>query len=244
MTIDELIGQELSHYRITGRLGEGGMGVVYRAVDTRLDRTVALKVLPAAKIADPERKRRFVQEARSASSLNHPNIVTIYDIGAVGAMHYIAMEYVSGSTLHGHMASGTLTPKRTLQYAVQIADALAAAHTAGIVHRDLKPGNIMVTGRGRVKILDFGLAKLTDTDEASDLMATVDMVPKTIEGTIIGTAAYMSPEQAEGKKVDARSDIFSLGTVLYEMVTGRRPFEGQSAISTMAAIINKDPAPI
>src|SRR2546425_7301819 len=156
MTIDELIGQELSHYRITGRLGEGGMGVVYRAIDTRLDRTVALKVLPAAKIADPERKRRFVQEARSASSLNHPNIVTIYDIGAVGAMHYIAMEYVSGSTLHGHMASGTLTPKRTLQYAVQIADALAAAHTAGIVDRGLEPGNNIGEGGGRGQNLVLG----------------------------------------------------------------------------------------
>src|SRR3989442_192335 len=149
MTIDELIGRELSHYRITGRLGEGGVGVVYRALDTRLGRTVAVKVLPAAKIADPERKRRVLQEARSASSLNHPNIVTIYDIGAVGAMHYIAMEYVSGSTLHGDMASGTLTPKRTLQYAVQIADALAAAHTAGIVHRGPEAGHNIVARRVR-----------------------------------------------------------------------------------------------
>src|SRR5688500_15369963 len=189
MTSDELIGQEISHYKITEKLGEGGMGVVYRALDTRLDRTVALKILPSSKVADLERKRRFVQEAKSASSLNHPNIVTIYDIGADGDIHYIAMEYVSGSTLLGDIARGTLTRKQALQYAIQIADALAAAHAAGIVHRDLKPGNIMVTGKGLVKILDFGLAKLTDTYDSSDL-ATADVAQKTIEGTIFGTAAY------------------------------------------------------
>jgi len=253
MTSDELIGQELCHYKITEKLGEGGMGVVYRAIDTRLERTVALKILPAAKVADLGRKRRFVQEAKLASSLNHPNIVTIYDIGAVGAIDYIAMEYISGSTLHGEIASGMLTLKQALQYAIQVADALGAAHAAGIVHRDLKPGNIMVTGNGLVKILDFGLAKLTDihkivpVSNQTSVASTVlfhDMLARTFEGTIVGTAAYMSPEQAQGKIIDARSDIFSFGTVLYEMITGRRPFEGQSVISTLADIINKEPVPI
>jgi len=232
-----MIGQKLLHYEIVEKLGEGGMGVVYKARDTRLDRFVALKFLPAEKIADAERKARFVQEAKSASALNHPNIITIHDIGE----NFIAMEYVAGKTLD------QITPRRgmrlgdALKIAVQIADALTKAHAAGIVHRDLKPGNIMVDGDGRVKVLDFGLAKLTETALGED-EATRTMKPHTEEGTIVGTAAYMSPEQAQGKLVDARSDIFSFGSVLYEMVTGARAFRGDSRMSTLAAVLQSEPA--
>ncbi|HYM11091.1 MAG TPA: protein kinase [Bryobacterales bacterium] len=245
MDTDELIGRILSHYKVLEKLGEGGMGAVYRALDTRLDRMVALKVLPAQKTSDPERKKRFVQEAKTASSLNHPNIVTIYDIETQSEPNYIAMEYVAGKTLHECIARQGLPVSETLRYAVPIADALAAAHAAGIVHRDLKPGNIMVTEKGLVKVLDFGLAKLTEPVEVSDATVTIDyMAPRTMQGMIVGTAAYMSPEQAEGKKVDARSDIFSFGTVLYEMVTGRRPFQGETAMSTLSAIILREPSPV
>ena len=238
-----MIGRTIGHYEIAEKLGEGGMGAVYKARDVRLDRFVALKVLPAEKIADPDRKRRFAQEARSASALNHPNIVTIYDIGSADGVDFIAMEYVAGRTLAELIDRRGMPLAEVLKYAVQIGDALSTAHAAGLVHRDLKPANVMVTGRGLVKVLDFGLAKLTEPAPVDESAVTETARPQTELGVIVGTVAYMSPEQAEGKKVDARSDIFSFGTVLYEMVTGRRPFVGDTGPSTMAAILAKEPAP-
>lgn len=220
------------------------MGVVYKALDTHLDRAVALKVLPAGRVEDPERKRRFVQEAKAASALNHPNIVTIYDIGQEGGVDYIAMEFVDGKTLDEATPRGGMKVGEAVKLAVQIADALAKAHLAGITHRDLKPGNIMVDAAGRVKILDFGLAKLTDKAESTDSEKTLVAKPATTEGSILGTVNYMSPEQAEGKKVDPRSDIFSFGAVLYEMLTGQRAFQGETTMSTLAAVIHKDPRPL
>jgi len=240
-----MIGRTIAQYSIIEKLGEGGMGAVYKARDQRLDRFVALKILPADKMSDPERRLRFTQEAKSASALNHPNIVTIYDIGEADGVHFIAMEYVAGQTLDGLIGPKGLPLKDTLALAVQISDGLGKAHAAGIVHRDLKPSNIMVTPDGLAKILDFGLAKLAEKIEPSGgLAATMTMARKPIteEGMIIGTVAYMSPEQAQGKPVDARSDIFSFGSVLYEMLTGRRAFEGETKASTMAAVIALDPA--
>jgi len=239
-----MIGQTLRHYRIEAKLGEGGMGVVYKARDTHLDRPVAIKVLPPKRVADPERKRRFVQEAKAASALNHPNIVHIYDIDTASGVDFIAMEYLEGKTLHDVIGRYGLKTGEILQYAAQIADALAAAHAAGIVHRDIKPSNIMVSEKGLVKVLDFGLAKLAEQAEEDPSAPTRTMRPRTVEGTIVGTAAYMSPEQAEGKKVDARSDIFSFGSLLYEMVTGQRAFQGENIISTLSAILHKEPAPL
>jgi len=220
------------------------MGVVYKARDTHLDRPVAIKLLRSEAVTDPERKRRFVQEAKAASALNHPNIITIYDIDAAGGTDFIAMEYVTGKTL-GHLIGGKGLPLgETLTYAVQAADALARAHAAGIIHRDLKPANIMVNDHGLVKLLDFGLAKLTDLQTDDEMTVSLDRSPRTREGTIVGTVAYMSPEQAQGKPVDARSDIFSFGSVLYETITGRRPFERDTNISTLTAILHDDPGPI
>ncbi len=244
-----MIGQTLGHYRIDSKLGEGGMGVVYRAFDTHLDRAVAIKVLRPDATASPERKRRFVQEAKSASALNHPNIIHIYDIDTAnlpdGPIDFIAMEFVPGKTLDQCIGKNGLSLKDTLKYGIQIADALARAHAAGIVHRDLKPANIIVADDGRVKLLDFGLAKLTEKIDDDPEGATTTMAaqesPQTEEGAIVGTVAYMSPEQAEGRKVDGRSDIFSFGSVLYEMVTGRRAFEGATKISTLSAILHKEP---
>jgi serine/threonine protein kinase/Tol biopolymer transport system component len=244
--MNAMIGQVLGHYRIEGKLGEGGMGVVYRAFDTHLDRPVAIKILRADATSSPDRKRRFVQEAKAASALNHPNIVHVYDISSSDGTDYIAMEFVAGKTLDQLIGKSGLALRDTLRYAIQIADALARAHAAGIVHRDLKPANIIVGEDGHVKLLDFGLAKLTETtpdSEAATATMKVEHGPQTEEGTIVGTVAYMSPEQAEGKKVDARSDVFSFGSVLYEMVTGRRAFEGGSRISTLSAILHKEPQP-
>jgi len=242
-----MVGKVLAQYQISEKLGEGGMGVVWKARDTRLDRFVALKTLSAEKLSDPERKRRFVQEAKAASALNHPNIVHIYDISETDGIQFIAMEYVAGKTLDQLIGRKGLRLNEALKYAIQIADALAKAHAAGIIHRDLKPSNIMVTENGLVKVLDFGLAKLAETASGEfGETATVRAPegPNTEEGTIVGTIAYMSPEQAEGKKVDARSDIFSFGSVLYEMVTGRRAFQGDSKLSTLSAILKDDPKPV
>jgi eukaryotic-like serine/threonine-protein kinase len=244
------VGRTLGHYRIESKLGEGGMGVVWKARDTHLDRFVALKVLPAEKIDDPDRKRRFVQEAKAASALNHPNIITVYDISRTGpeddATDFIAMEFVNGKTLDQLIPRKGLRLEEALKYAIQAADALAAAHINGIVHRDLKPGNVMVNESGLIKVLDFGLAKLTERRAPSEFTQTATLLeaPKTDTGLIVGTVSYMSPEQAEGKNVDARSDIFSFGALLYEMLTGRRAFQGDSSMSVLAAILKGEPEPV
>jgi predicted Ser/Thr protein kinase len=240
-------GTSFGPYEIRGQLGEGGMGEVYRARDVRLGREVALKVLPADKTENAERRRRFVQEAQAASALNHPNIVVIYDIGSQDGIDFIAMEYVKGKTLDQSIPRKGFRLGEALKYAIRIADALGRAHAAGIVHRDLKPGNVMVSDDGEVKMLDFGLAKLTDASLTSELDRTETSVtgpPRTQQGAILGTVSYMSPEQAEGKAVDARSDIFSFGALLYEMLTGRRAFESGSTISTLTAILRDEPARI
>jgi Tol biopolymer transport system component len=218
------------------------MGVVYKARDTRLNRSVAIKVLPPDRMSDPERKRRFIQEARAASALNHPNIITLYDIGSQRGIDFIVMEYVAGKTVDQLIPRRGMRLNEVPKLAVQMADALAKAHSAGIVHRDLKPTNVMVTEDGLVKVLDFGLAKLSEVE--SDEAGTRTLPPQTEEGMIIGTLSYMSPEQAEGRKLDARSDIFSFGSVLYEMATGQKAFEGDSKLSTLAAIVKEEPKPI
>src|SRR5215831_11744711 len=232
-----MTGRSIANYEILDTLGEGGMGVVYKARDTQLDRLVAIKVLTPGKASDEERKARFIQEAKAASALNHPNIVTIYNIGHEDGADYIVMEFIAGRTLDRAIPRGGLKTVEALKYGIQIADALARAHAAGIVHRDLKPGNIMISDEGGVKLLDFGLAKLSDLHDASDAELTREAAPETEEGRILGTVCYMSPEQAEARKTDARSDIFSFGAVLYEMATGHRAFMGRSRISTLAAIL-------
>lgn len=227
------------------------MGEIYKARDSRLNRIVAVKVLSPARTRDPERRRRFIQEAQAASALNHPNIVIIHDILPEGDTQYMVMEHVAGKTLQDLIAAGRLPLVQVLQISAQMANALAAAHTAGIVHRDLKPANVMVTSSGLVKILDFGLAKLVDPTARTRPLAgglndaiTLTAAPLTVEGTIMGTLNYMSPEQAEGLKVDARSDIFSFGSVLYEMVTGQKAFDGDSPISTLSAVLRDEAIPI
>jgi serine/threonine protein kinase/Tol biopolymer transport system component len=239
-------GTRLGTYEVTAPAGAGGMGEVYRARDSKLGRPVAIKVLGAEYSSDRERLQRFEREARAASALNHPNIVTIYDIGRQDDVLYLAMEFVEGRTLREWLDGGFLPLKKALGIAAQVAGGLAKAHAAGIVHRDLKPENIMVTGDGLVKILDFGLAKLAPgwTDSAGDTAITVVPPHATHAGVVMGTAGYMSPEQARGATVDFRSDQFSLGTVLYEMVTGKRPFQRESSAQTMAAIIEDEPPPI
>lgn len=234
-----MIGKTISHFSILDKLGEGGMGVVYKARDTHLDRLVAIKVLPPDKVADPERKQRFLREAKAASSLNHPNIITVHEVVHEDGLDFIVMEFVAGKPLSHLIGRKGLKLGDTLKYGAQIADALATVHAVGIIHRDLKPGNIMVTESGLVKVLDFGLAKL----EAIGPLAATQTTKQTEEGSIVGTIAYMSPEQAEGKKVDARSDIFSFGSVLYEMITGQRAFEGETKLSTLSAILDRDPPP-
>lgn len=219
------------------------MGVVYKARDTHLDRFVAIKLMPPDRTADPERKQRFIHEAKAASALNHPNIVHVYDISSDGGREFIAMEYLAGKTLEQQIGRKGLALDEALKCAIQIADALAAAHAVGIIHRDLKPANVMVTDEGVVKVVDFGVAKLTEQRLPED-SSTATMDVKTEEGAIIGTAVYMSPEQVAGKKVDARSDIFSFGSVLYEMVTGRRAFPGESKIAILSAILHVDPKPL
>ena len=219
------------------------MGVVYKAHDVRLDRFVCIKVLRAEQLKDESRKQRFIQEAKSASSLNHPNIITIYEIDQADGTDFMVMEFVAGKTLQQLIPGGGLPVADVLKYAIPIAGALATANAAGIIHRDIKPGNIMAGASGIVKVLDFGLAKLTAQEENAD-GATQTIKAQTEEGTIVGTAAYMSPEQAQGKPVDARSDIFSFGAVLYEMLTGRRAFQGDNRMSTLASILQREPTPL
>jgi Tol biopolymer transport system component/predicted Ser/Thr protein kinase len=242
-TLDLASGETLAHYRVEGKIGEGGIGAVYRAYDSRLRRNVALKILLPERFADLERKHRLLREAHAASGLNHPNIVTIYEIGSDRDVDFIAMEYIEGKTLDELIPREGMRPAQALRYAVQIADALAKAHGAGILHRDLKPSNIMATPEGRIKLLDFGLAKVLEPPDTSPDAPTVTAQYLTEEGTVLGTAAYMSPEQAEGRKLDARSDIFAFGSVLYEMATGRRPFSGDSRLALMSKIVNEDPLP-
>ena len=249
MPTEPFVGQTVSHYAFLEKLGAGGMGEIYKARDARLNRMVAVKVLAPGKIRDPTGRRRFIQEAQAASALNHPNIITIHDILPDGDTQYMVMEYVSGKTLHQLISAGPLPVSQVLQLATQMANALGVAHAAGIIHRDFKPANVMVTGSGLVKVLDFGLAKLTDVSSQLDVTSdgeqnTLTTAPLTREGSIMGTVNYMSPEQAEGLKVDARSDIFSFGAVLYEMVTGRRAFDGDSGISTLSAVLRDEVKPI
>ncbi len=237
-----MIGESISHYRITGKLGEGGMGVVYKARDLHLDRIVALKVLPAGRVADEERLRRFILEAKSASALSHPNIVTIHDIDSDAGVHFIAMEYIAGRTLDKVIGSKGLMIDAALDYACQVSSALAAAHAAGIIHRDLKPANVIVTETGVAKVLDFGLAKLVDDSLGEDAATRTESL--TASGMILGTAAYMSPEQAAGRRVDVRTDVFSFGSMCYEAVTGIRAFPGNSTGTTLAAILRDTPKPL
>ena len=236
-------GDKLAQHEILSLLGVGGMGSVYKARDLQLGRLVALKILTPDKLTNEERKLRFVQEAKAASALNHPNIVTIHSIGNENGVDFIVMEYVAGFTLDHLIPRGGLKLIDVLKYGIQAADGLAAAHQAGIVHRDLKPGNIIVSEEGQVKLLDFGLAKLSDLHDAPDVELTRDVSPETQEGSILGTVSYMSPEQAEARRTDARSDIFSFGAVLYEMAVGQRAFVGRSKISTLAAILQSEPKP-
>jgi len=238
-------GTKLGPYEILSPLGAGGMGEVYRARDTRLDRTVAVKILPQQLSNDLLRKQRFEREAKTISRLNHPHICTLHDIGSQDGVDYLVMECVEGETLAKRLEKGPLSLEQVLKYGAQIADALDKAHQAGIVHRDLKPGNIMLTASG-AKLLDFGLAKPAAALVSGMTLtaAATPTTPVTQEGTIVGTFQYMSPEQVEGREVDGRSDVFSLGTVLYEMVTGRKAFEGKSQLSVASAILEKEPAPI
>src|SRR6185312_4765961 len=242
-----MLGETVLQYQILEKLAVGGMGEIYKAQDTKLNRFVAIKALSSNSSGDPERRRRFIQEAQAASSLNHPNIITIHDIVSYEDQQLMVMEYVSGTPLSDLIAPSGLSSSDTLRYGVQIADALRAAHAAGIIHRDLKPGNIMVTESGLIKILDFGLAKLTETSSLASLTdetKTLGSGPLTVEGSILGTVNYMSPEQAQGKNVDPRSDIFSFGVVLYEMITGRKAFAADSMISTLSAILRDEAKPI
>src|SRR6266508_3468553 len=226
-------GSRLGPYEILSPLGAGGMGEVYRARDPRLSREVAIKILPASFSGDPDRLRRFEQEARSASALNHPNIITIHDIGSSDSTFYIAMEFVDGTSLRELTAGGPLPTKRLFDVGVQVAEGLAKAHAAGIVHRDLKPENVMVSRDGYVKILDVGLAKLVE----APVQDSTDAATGTRPGMVMGTVGYMSPEQASGRGVDFRSDQFSLGSILYEMATGRRAFSRGTTAESLVAVI-------
>jgi len=239
-------GTRLGPYEIVSPLGAGGMGEVYRARDTRLGREVAVKVLLPEVSGDQSRRARFEQEARSASALNHPNIVAVYDVGSVDSTIYLAMELVEGRTLRELLADGALPSRKLLDVAVQVAEGLAKAHEAGLVHRDLKPENLIVSKDGFVKILDFGLAKLTELTPSDGVSALQTMAgaPGTVPGTVMGTVGYMSPEQASGRDVDYRSDQFSFGSILYELATGHRAFQRNTGAETLTAIIREEPVPV
>jgi len=235
-------GTKLGPYEIASPLGAGGMGEVYRARDTRLARAVAIKILPSSFSEDGERLHRFENEARILSALNHPNLLAIYDVGAQDGIHFLVSELLEGDSLRQRMQAGGIPPRKAMQYAVQIAAGLAAAHDKGIIHRDLKPENLFVTPDGRVKILDFGLAKQTaahDSDEGETQTS-----PTTQPGIVLGTVGYMSPEQVRGNTADPRGDIFSFGAILYEMFSGTRAFRGDSSVETMNAILKEDPPEI
>ncbi len=227
-------GTRIGPYEIAAPIGAGGMGEVFRARDARLGRDVAIKFLPTLFATDPDRLRRFEQEARAAAALNHPNILVLHDIGTDAGVPYVVTELLEGRTLRELLDGGPLPTRKATDYGVQIASGLGAAHDKGIVHRDLKPENVFVTKDGRVKILDFGLAKLAEGMSADGTRATM---AQTDPGMVVGTVGYMSPEQLRAEEVDARSDVFSLGAVLYEMFTGERAFKGKTAVDTMSAIL-------
>ena len=238
-----MIGKALAHYKIVGSLGKGGMGEVYVAEDTKLHRRIALKVLPPEMADDPDRRSRFEREAQSVAALNHPNIVTIHSVEEADGVHFITMELVEGQTLSKMLPRGGFSLSELLEIAIPLADAVSSAHRTGITHRDLKPDNIMVDNEGRLRVLDFGLAKLHDTvDTGEGVTQAPTAAVETEEGRILGTVAYMSPEQAEGKTVDSRTDVFSLGTILHEMATGERPFRGDTKMSTIGSILRDQPA--
>jgi serine/threonine-protein kinase len=237
-------GQTIASYQVISFINRGGMGEVYLAEDKRLGRKVALKLLPASFTTDADRLRRFEQEARAASALNHPNIITIYEIRKAAGSHVIATEFVEGETLRHRLSRSALTLSETLNIAIQVADALSAAHKAGIIHRDIKPENIMLRPDGYVKVLDFGLAKLSEQATPAVAAEAPTIQVRTGSGIVIGTAGYMSPEQARGLGVDHRSDIFSLGAVIYEMLARRKPFEGETPSDTLAAILKSEPPPL
>lgn len=240
-----LVGQDISHYHVLAKLGAGGMGEVYRARDARLGREVALKVLPESLAGDPDRLRRFEQEARTVGKLNHPNILSLYDIGEHSEIHFIVTELLEGATLRQRLGQGSFPPRRAIEYALQIAHGLAAAHEKGIVHRDLKPENLFITKDARVKILDFGLAKqsVTKAQAASDTSTLTGSI-RTCAGIVLGTVGYMSPEQVRGEPADHRTDIFAFGAVLYEMLAGKRAFARSSSVETMTAILREEPPEI
>jgi Tol biopolymer transport system component/predicted Ser/Thr protein kinase len=235
-----MIGRELGHFRLTESIGAGGMGVVYKATDLRLKRTVAIKLLPTELAQDPDRRARLLREARAASSLNHPNIVTVHEIDSAEGIDFVAMEFVEGRSLDRLIGADGLALREALEHAAQIARALAAAHGRGVLHRDLKPGNVMVTPEGQVKVVDFGLAKRLPVP-ATSAVPTETAGPRSAEGSLAGTVAYMSPEQAQGRPLDARSDLFALGVVLFEMLTGRRPFQADNAAALLGSILRDDP---
>src|SRR5277367_6079998 len=234
-------GTKLGPYEIVSLLGAGGMGEVYRARDTRLKRDVAIKVLPPAFSLDGDRLRRFEQEALATAALNHPNILAVFDIGTHDGSPYVVSELLEGETLRERLRGGAIVVRKTLDYALQVAHGLAAAHEKGIIHRDLKPENLFLTKDGRVKILDFGLAKLTQPDSGTHTSLPTQ-TQATEAGVVMGTAGYMSPEQVRGTAVDPRSDIFSFGAILYEMISGKRAFHGETAADTMSAILREEPA--
>jgi eukaryotic-like serine/threonine-protein kinase len=238
------VGTKLGPYEIVAPLGAGGMGEVYRAKDTRLGRDVAIKTLPKELSADSARKQRFEREAKAISGLNHPNICVLYDVGSQDGVDYLVMECVEGETLEKRLEKGPLPLEQVVKYGAQIAEGLEKAHRSGVVHRDLKPGNVMLTAIG-AKLLDFGLAKpVAGITTGVTLTAAIPSSPVTQDGMIVGTMQYMSPEQIEGKEVDGRSDIFSLGALLYEMLTGKKAFGGKSQLSVASAILEREPEPI